>query len=126
VSKAGQRWMIWAGIGMVAGLFLGFAIGWWWWPVEYTNTAPDVLRQDYYDDYVVMVATAYEVEGDLGQARQRLELLDPEEPARPVVELAERLIEAGGDAREITRLARLAGALGVTTSGLLPYLENSP
>lgn len=108
------------------GLVLGFAIGWWLWPVQYTNTAPDVLRRDYRDDYVVMVATAYEVEKDLDQARQRLRLLDPEEPAVPVVELANRLIEVGGAAEDVTRLARLAWALGTLTPTLTPYLEGQP
>jgi len=105
---------------------LGFIIGWWLWPVQYTNTAPVVLRQDYRDDYIVMIATAYEVEEDLEQARERLKLLDPREPATLVVELAERLIEAGGDADDIARLARLAWALGATTSTLIPYLEGPP
>jgi hypothetical protein len=124
VSKRARKWGVRAAIGGAVGLALGFAVGWWFWPVQYTNTAPDVLRQDYRDDYVVMIATAYEVEKDLDQARQRLRLLDPEEPAAPVVELADRLIEAGGSAEDITRLARLAWALGALTPTLTPYLES--
>ena len=124
VSKRARKWVVRAAIGGAVGLALGFAVGWWFWPVQYTNTAPDVLRQDYRDDYVVMIATAYEVEKDLDQARQRLRLLDPEEPAAPVVELAGRLIEAGGSAVDITRLARLAWALGALTPTLTPYLES--
>lgn len=124
MSKRARKWGVRAAIGGAVGLALGFAVGWWFWPVQYTNTAPDVLRQDYRDDYVVMIATAYEVEKDLDQARQRLRLLDPEEPAAPVVELADRLIEAGGSAEDITRLARLAWALGALTPTLTPYLES--
>ena len=126
VSRAARRWVTWAALGVAVGLSLGFATGWWWWPVEYTNTAPNALRQDHADDYVLMVATAFEVEEDLEQAQERLKLLDAEEPAAPVIELAERLVEAGGDARDVTRLARLAGALGSTTSILAPYLESLP
>jgi hypothetical protein len=110
----------------MVGLALGFAVGWWLWPVQYTNTAPRVLRQDYRDDYVVMVATAYEAEKDLEQARQRLVLLDAEKPAAPVVELAERLVQVGGSAEDITRLARLAWALGGLPPSLAPYLEGGP
>jgi len=117
---------MWTAVGVAVGLMLGFAIGWWIWPVQYTNTAPDVLRQDYRDDYVVMVATAHEVEGDLERARDRLKLLDPEEAAAPVVELAERLIEAGGGAEDITYLARLAWALGDLPPTLIPYLDGRP
>ncbi|RLC91296.1 MAG: hypothetical protein DRI79_03205 [Chloroflexi bacterium] len=126
MNKRTKQWLLRAAVGAVVGLVLGFIIGWWLWPVQYTNTAPVVLRQDYRDDYIVMIATAYEVEEDLEQARERLKLLDPREPATLVVELAERLIEAGGDADDIARLARLAWALGATTSTLIPYLEGPP
>jgi hypothetical protein len=123
VGERTQTWAMWTAVVAAAGLLLGFAIGWWIWPVQYTNTAPDVLRQDYRDDYVVMVATAHEVEQDLEQARNRLKLLDPEEPAAPVLELAERLVEVGGSAEDITYLARLARALGNLPPTLAPYLD---
>ena len=112
--------------GAVVGLALGFAVGWWLSPVQYTNTAPTVLRQDYHDDYVVMVATAYKVEMDLEQARERLSLLDQEEPATPVVELAERLVEANGSSEDIACLTHLAWAFGAVTPTLTPYLEDQP
>lgn len=121
-----RRWPVWAAAGVAIGLALGFAIGWWLWPAKYTNTAPSMLRQDYYDDYLLMIAAAYEVEGNLEQAQERLTSLAPEEPVAPVIELAERLIEAGGTPVEITRLARLAQALGTTTPALAPYQEGPP
>lgn len=103
---------------------MGLAIGWWVWPVSYTNTAPGVLRQDYRDDYVLMTARAYALENDLDSARERLTLLDPEKPSTPVIELAERLVEDGAPRAEIARLAHLAWALGATTPKLTPYLES--
>jgi hypothetical protein len=126
VSERVPGRMMQAAVALAVGLALGFAVGWWLWPVQYTNTAPDALRQDYRDDYVVMVATAYEVEGDLEQARERLKLLNPEEPAVSVTELAGRLIEADGSSEDIVRLAHLARALGATTPTLIPYLEGPP
>lgn len=126
MNRLAREWAWRAVTGMALGLALGFAIGWRLWPVKYTNTAPAVLRQDYCDDYLIMIATAYEVEGDLEQTREQLRALDPQEPAAPVIELAERLVEAGGGDDEITRLARLAWALGATSPALTPYLENSP
>ena len=120
------RWGTRVIVGVVVGLALGFAIGWWLWPVQYTNTEPGVLRQDYRDDYIIMVATAYEAEGSLELARERLSLLDPEEPSVPVVELAERLVEAGGAAEDIERLTRLAWALGALTPTLVPDMEGRP
>lgn len=99
------------------------AIGWWLWPVTYTNTSPSALREDYRDEYVLMVATAYEVDGDRGRARERLALLDSGEPSAPVVGLAQRLIAQGGSEEDIVRLARLAQALDATTPTLMPYLQ---
>ena len=120
------KWVTQAIAGVVIGVVVGFVTGWWLWPVQYTNTAPDVLRQDYRDDYVVMVATAYEAESDLEQARKRLELLDSEEPTLPLVELAERLVQANGSPGDIARLAGLAEALGALTPTLVPYVEDQP
>jgi hypothetical protein len=118
-----RLWIGRAAIGIAVGLALGITIGWWIWPVTYTNTSPDALRDDYRDDYVLMTAMAHELDRDLGQARSRLERLDSEEPAAPVVDLAARLIAADGSRAEIARLARLAKALGVTDPALAPYLE---
>jgi hypothetical protein len=117
-----RLWVGRAAIGIAVGFALGIAIGWWMWPVTYTNTPPTALREDYRDEYILMTATAYEVEQDLGQARLRMERLDPEEPAAPVVELAGRLIQANGSRVEIARLARLARVLGVTDPALAPYV----
>jgi hypothetical protein len=118
-----RLWVGRAAISIAVGCALGLAIGWWIWPVTYTNTPPAALREDYRDDYILMTATAYEVEKDLGQARSRLERLNPEEPTAPVIDLAGRLTEAGGSKEEIARLARLCQALGVTDPALAPYLE---
>jgi hypothetical protein len=118
--------MVWAAIGVALGLALGFAVGWWLWPVTYTNTSPAALREDYHDDYVLMVAAAYQVGGDLEDARTHLELLDPERPVAPALELAKRLMEEGGSEQDITRLAHLARALGATDPALTPYLESQP
>ena len=118
------KWGTRIAFGVAVGVALGFAIGWWFWPVEYTNTAPNVLRRDYCDDYILMVAAAYEIDNrDVEQAQRRLELLDPIDPAAPVIELAERLIAANGSIEDITHLAHLAQALGPLPLSLTLYLE---
>lgn len=109
--------------GVALGVVLGLLVGWVVWPVRYTNTSPPQLRQDYRNDYVLMVAAGYQTERDLTAARERLVRLDPEQPARPVVELAEQLIAAGGSAGDIGVLARLADALNAATPPMAPYLE---
>jgi hypothetical protein len=121
------KWITRVACGAAIGLALGFAIGWWGWPVQYTNTAPDALRRDYRDDYILMVATAYEIDnGDIEQAQRRLGLLAPEDPTAPVIRLAEKLAEAGGSSKDITRLARLAWALDSLPPRLTPHPEDPP
>jgi hypothetical protein len=120
-----RRWIVQAVVGVAVGLALGFGIGWGLWPRE-SAPSPAKLRWDYQENYVIMVATAYEVEGDLTLAQERLALLDPQTPAVPVVRLGERLVAAGADTEDITRLARLAWALDVITPPLVPYLEGQP
>ena len=126
MSRVARRWLGWAAIGLAIGLMAGFAAGWWLWPVQYTNTAPDALHQSYRDQYVLMTATAFEADGDLTRAVERLRVIAPQAPALPVVHMAERLIGEDGDADDIARLARLAEALGSLPSALVPFLEEAP
>ena len=127
MSKDTRSWLLRAAAGLVAGLALGFAVGWGLWPVEYTNTSPDVLRQDYLDDYVVMIATAYAVDGDLTAARSRLAQVDSEDPSAVALDLLERLDDANGNAADIAHLARLAQALGALVADpAVPSAEKPP
>jgi len=66
-----HRWVVLA-IGIVLGLLVGLAIGWWWFPVEWSNATPGQLRWDFRDDYVVWVAQQYESSGDVDWARSKL------------------------------------------------------
>ncbi len=112
--------------GLALGIALGLLVGWVLWPVQYTNTAPAQLRQDYRNDYILMVAAAYRVEGNPDAARERLARLDPEQPTRPLVELTETLIAQNGRPGDIAMLVRLAEALGATTPAMGPYLGGAP
>ena len=58
--------------GALLGLLLGLAIGWWWWPVEWTNSTPGNLRSDFQSDYIAWVAERYATTGDLEWARSKL------------------------------------------------------
>jgi hypothetical protein len=69
-----SRWILFlitVALGIGAGLYYGWRID----PVEYTNTTPDTLRDDYKTDYVLMVAETYQVDNDLDLAAQRLAVL---------------------------------------------------
>lgn len=117
---------LWLFIGLAVGIGLGVALGWGVWPVTYTNTEPAVLRADYRDEYLRLVALSYAAEGDLAQARERLARLDAADPTAPLVELTERLIAQQPDARSlIAPLARLARDLAVDTPAMRPYLQGA-
>jgi len=113
-------------VGLALGIALGLLVGWVLWPVQYTNTAPAQLRQDYRNDYILMVAAAYQVEGNPDAARERLARLDPEQPTRHLVELTETIIAQDGRPTDIRMLVRLAEALGATTPAMWPYLGGTP
>jgi hypothetical protein len=65
------------GLGVAGGLYYGWFIN----PVVYYNTTPELLREDYKADYVLMVAEAYRADGDLNLAAQRLAFLGNKPPA---------------------------------------------
>ncbi|UCF61533.1 MAG: hypothetical protein JSV37_02300, partial [Anaerolineaceae bacterium] len=67
-------------VGLIIGLVVGLIYGWVLRPVEYVDTAPDTLREDYRTDYVLMVAEAYAGDGDLDLAQIRLATLGPQPP----------------------------------------------
>ena len=59
-------------VGAVLGLLLGLAIGWWWWPVEWTNSTPGNLRSDFQSAYVLWVAEQYATNDDLEWVSDKL------------------------------------------------------
>lgn len=65
--------MRWAALmGLVFGVGLGLLAGWVAWPVEYADVTPDLLATDARVEYALMVATAYEADGNLELALGRL------------------------------------------------------
>jgi len=94
--------------GGVLGLLLGLAIGWWWWPVEWTNSTPGNLRWDFQNDYIIWVAEQYGSTGDLEWAYSKLgvEYWKEDQLAETLEGLAE---ERGG--QEAVRLGALAQAM---------------
>lgn len=68
-------------LALVLGIALGLAYGWVIDPVEYTDVPPNILREDYRVDYVLMVAEAYQNDLDDETATRRLAVLGSESPA---------------------------------------------
>ncbi len=57
--------------GVVLGLILGLMIGWWLWPVDYTDAVPEILTQGYQEEYLRMAIDSYGVKPDVDLAEQR-------------------------------------------------------
>lgn len=113
----------WLLIGLAVGIGLGLFIGWELLPVPPEPTTPDTMRADYQDEYIRLVSVSYQVERDLGRARERLAALDADAPTARLVEMTERWIARDRTPALIAPLARLARDLGVETASMRPYLE---
>lgn len=68
-------------IALAVGMGLGLVYGWVIAPVEYVDVTPDLLRQDYRADFVLMTAEAYQSDFNATAAARRLALLGSEPPA---------------------------------------------
>lgn len=68
-------------IALTIGIALGLAYGWVIDPVEYTDVTPDLLREDFRVDYVLMTAEAYQDDFDAQAAARRIALLGSEPPS---------------------------------------------
>jgi hypothetical protein len=95
-------------LGLALGLIIGLLYGWIIRPVEYVDTAPASLREDYRVDYVLMIAEAYTQEGDLELARVRLASLGPQPPINFVVSAIDYGVGVGFNQADLQTLNRLA------------------
>ena len=78
-----RRW-IWFLLIVILGIGVGLLYGWVINPVKYVDTTPAKLRSDYHTDYILMVAEAFQAEGDLDLAPRRLAILGDSPPAEIV------------------------------------------
>lgn len=110
-------------LGFLLGIGLGLLYGWVISPVKYTDTAPDSLRADHKEQYLILVASAYQAEGDLDHARLRLSKLKNSDLIQAITALAQRLAAEGRvEASDLAGLAAdLNGGLPpVATAGSAP------
>src|SRR3970040_149820 len=94
-------------LGVLFGSFIALLYGWLIRPVEYIDTAPDSLREDFRTDYVLMVAETYHLERDLDQARVRWAALAREPPADMVALAIEYAVAQGFSRIDLDTLNRL-------------------
>ena len=76
-------------IAAIIGIALGLVYGWQIDPIEYTDITPNILREDYRADYVLMVAEAHQNEQNPETAARRLAILGSESPAQIVTSTLE-------------------------------------
>ncbi len=76
----------WITILLVAGIgfTLGLVYGWVLDPIQYTDVSPNILREDYRADYVLMAAESYQSEQNPETAARRLAILGSDSPAQIV------------------------------------------
>lgn len=98
--------------GVVLGIILGILFAWVISPVKYVDTAPESLKDEFKDQYRVLIASAYVANGDLVRAKARLALLDEVDIYLVVAEQAQQMLAEDGSVEEAQALGRLALALG--------------
>ncbi len=105
------------------GIGLAMLIGWVLLPLDRQEITPASMRADYQAEYLRLVAVAYQAEGDLATAEQRLRTLGADPFGAPLVGLAERWIQEDRGVALIAPLVHLAQALELTTPAMAPYLS---
>lgn len=75
--KQWLRHLVWTTLGLACGLGLGLYLGWVAWPTEFVDADPTILTESYQQDYLLMIAAAYDHTGDLATAERRLNKLGP-------------------------------------------------
>src|SRR5258708_35840150 len=115
-------------VGAAIGAGIGLVIGWYVAPVQYVNSRLSDLDQRYKDDYTVMVAAAYQVDGDLNEAIRRLQPLGASNIPVYVRDVTERYISESGTGNEndIRTLVVLSRALGYYTPARQAFTLPTP
>lgn len=109
-------------LGLAAGLYYAWAVN----PVSYTDTAPASLRADFRDDYLTLIASAYDATGDLPRAQARLALFAYADPAPILSALAQQRLAQGWPEAEARALARLAADLQAGAASMPIPSDSSP
>jgi hypothetical protein len=97
--------------GLVIGLVAGLVLSWWILPVQYVDIEPAALSGPYQDEYRRALALAYQSNGDLERARERLQLLHPSGETQALAAQAQRMLAENRPPQEARALAVLAADL---------------
>lgn len=65
----------------IVGLFIGLVVlGWWLWPVQWTDASPADLRYEFQEIYLRMAIDQYTLRPDTNVAQQRIAEIGPDAP----------------------------------------------
>jgi hypothetical protein len=109
-------------IAALIGIALGLVYGWVIAPIQYIDVTPNILREDYRADYVLMVAEAHQNEQDPETAARRIAILGSESPAQIVASTLVYATNNGFSQNEILLLQGLLTAMQTYQ----PQGNNSP
>ena len=91
-------------IGLLVGLIYTILID----PVTFVDTQPSSLNEESKSNFRMLVAKAYQANGDLGRASTRLNLLSESNPISILSVQAQNIITTGGNMEDARKLALLA------------------
>ena len=109
-------------VGLGVGLGLGVGVSWGLLPRMPRYADLSQLENGYKEDIILMTGVAYDQDGDLERAQERLSLLGERDISRRVAALTEKAIAAGALPQTRRGLARLAFALGEKSGAIMAYV----
>jgi hypothetical protein len=101
--------------GLIIGVAAGLLFSLVFFPLRYSDTEPSALSEAYKSEYRKLIALAFQANGNIPRARDRLALLHDDNAPSALAAQAQRIVAEGGSPDEARSLASLAAAL---TSGL--------
>jgi len=111
-------------LGLLLGSLAGLYFGWIQFPPARRNSAISDLAQRYRDEYAVLIAAGYAVDGDAAGALERLGKLAADDIPEYLQNTTERIIRSSARALDDIRLlVRLAHDLGLATPAMEPFLS---
>ena len=123
IFMARLRPVIFILFGLIVGVGLGLYVGWVAWPTEFSDATPTLLEDTYRQDYALMIAVAYDQDGNLPLAQQRINSLGPN-GEQLLLDMAVEMILQAQDETEIRQVVRLASALDLYSPAMEPYLPS--
>ncbi len=127
-----RRFLLSLVVGLFIGAGAGLVLGWVVFPVQYIDSPLYYLRDTYKQEYTVMVAAGFRLDGDIVGALDRLRVLKP--PAEEtwsapdwIQAVTELYISQGRDVAKIRNLVALSEAVGRLTPMMEPFrAEGTP